>query len=730
MKKVISVIAMLAILAGIMSTGPISASADNNIELKEALEIAKAAFNFDTTNYDFNSSYSETQYGKKLWYLNWYLKTGSGSSINITVDAANKEIVNMYQWENAPAPTNIIPKHTKEEALKVAEELASRLHPVKFKEARLIDEYRNNLFRPYNNDLYNFSFIRKINGIDFPDNFIRIEVDKNTLKVRSFNLDWDTVIPIPDSKKAISTEAAKKIYEEELGIELAYQLIYPDMNKDPELILVYNQKYSDRPIDAITGEIVTQPYYNAMKEMAAGGGGFYDQAGYVPTPQEQKVIDNAEKYISREKAVEILKKYVPVDSSYKMNDSSLYGGQKMEDAAWSFSWSFNDKEKNTYSYIYGTVDAVTGEVKSFSISSSENEFKSNGVPKYTKEQCRKIAEDFLKNIQPAKFSTSEYREQNYEIYGDPKNIPSYSMNYIRRENGISVPFNNLSATVSTYTGKVTSFYMNWQNLDFPEAKGIISMSDAYGKLYKKHDLALKYARMHNYERFNESTVIKLIYMLDDYYGMIDAKSGQFIDYNGNPVKDDNKITFTDIDGHKYENDIKLLAELGIIDSDESKFDPDSKISQKYFVKLLMKATQPDYYPIPYAASDSEYDRYYDMAIMQNILAKKDKNPEASVTRMEASKMTIKALGVGFVADLGSIFNLNFSDASNITSENKGYAAIATALGIVDVTDGSFGPNHELTKAEAANLLIGYLKVEKTPKDSQVLEIQAVMPIAK
>ena len=48
MKKVISFIAMLAILAGIMSTGPISASADNNIELKEALEIAKAAFNFDT----------------------------------------------------------------------------------------------------------------------------------------------------------------------------------------------------------------------------------------------------------------------------------------------------------------------------------------------------------------------------------------------------------------------------------------------------------------------------------------------------------------------------------------------------------------------------------------------------------------------------------------------------------------------------------------------------------
>lgn len=732
MKRIISIITLTAILASLMLTGPVSAADDNKLELKNAIEIAKTAFNFDAANHDFNSSYSETKYGRKLWYLNWNSTLGSGSSISVTVDAATGEIVNMNHWENNTVPAKKIPKYTREEALKTAEELAKRLHPDKFKETELMDEYQNNLYRPiYNNDIYSFYFMRKVDGIDFQDNGIQIQVDKNTLKVRSFSLEWDTVIPIPDSKKAIKVDAAKKIYAEKLGLELAYQMIYPNISGDPKLILVYTQKNANNPIDAITGEIITQSYYGPMNEMQKQYAMSADRGGYVPTPQEQKVIDDSSKYISKEKAIEILKKYVTVDSKFNMDNSSLYGGQSIESAAWNFSWSYTDTESNTYNYIYGAVDAVTGEVKNFGISSSENEYKPNSTPKYTKEQSKEIAEKFLNEIQPLKFMSSEYREQYYETYTKLQNVPSYNLNYIRKENGISVPFNSLNVTVSAYTGKVTGFNMNWQDLEFSDAKGVISLEDAYKTLYAKHDLMLKYIRIYNYDKYNESMIIKLAYMLDNFYGMIDAKSGQFIDYNGKPVVDANKVTFTDIASHKYEKDIKLLVELGIIDSTEAKFNPDAKVLQKDFVKLLMKATQPEYYPVPYAASgSSEYDRYYENAIMQNILAKKDKNSDASVTRIEASRMMVKALGIGFVADIGSIFNLNVKDAAIITIENKGYAAIAAALELVDTTEGSFNPNLELTNAETAGMLIKYLMVEKTPKDSQASEATAIMPLMK
>jgi hypothetical protein len=734
MKRILSIITLTALLFGILLTGPVSAAEGNTIELAKAIEIAKTAFKFDAANHDFNNSYSETNNGKKLWYLNWNSRQGNGSSMSITVDASTGEIVNMNQWENVTVPAKRIPKHTREEALKLAEELIKRLHPNKFKELELLEEYQNNIYTPYYiNDAYSIYFMRKINGIDFQDNGIQLQIDKNTLKVKSFNLEWDTAITIPNSDKAIKEDSAKKLYAEKLGLELAYQLIYPTPAGEPKLILVYTQKNSNNPIDAITGEIITQPYYGPMYGMQ----GKYDLGGSAasvnsaPTPQEQKVIDVSSKYISKETALELLKKYLSIDSRYKMNNSSLYGGQGTESATWSFSWNYSNKEKNTYSNIYGTVDAITGEVKSFNINNSEDEYKANATPKYTKEQCREIAEEFLSGIQPAKFKTSEYREQYYETYGNLQNVHNYNMSYIRKENGISAPFNNLSATVSTYTGKVTNFYMNWNNLNFPDAKGVISLEDAYKTLYAKHDLMLKYIRIYNYNNNNENMVIKLAYLLDNFYGMIDAKNGQFIDFNGNPIKETKKVSFTDIAGHKYENSIKLLVELGILDSTESKFNPDSKILQKDFVKLLMKATQPEYYPLPYAAGDSsEYDRYYENAILQNILAKKDKRPDASVTRINASKMMIKALGIGFVADLGNIFKLDVKDAASITAEDKGYASIAAALGLADITSGSFVPSLELTRAETADMLIEYLKVEKAPKDSQISEPAVEIPIRK
>ncbi|HYF82389.1 MAG TPA: YcdB/YcdC domain-containing protein [Clostridia bacterium] len=734
MKRIISIITLTALIFGVLLAGPVSAAEDSKLELKKAIDIAKTTFNIDTTSLDFNSSYSETKFGRKLWFLNWNSTLGSGSSINVTVDAATGEIINMSKWENYAVPTKKIPKYTREEAQKVATELVKKLHPDKFNNTELMDEYQNNLFRPvYNNDIYSFFFMRKVDGIDFQDNGMQVQIDKNTLKVRHFSLEWDTVIPIPDSKKAINVGAAKKINAEKLGLELAYQMIYPNPPGNPKLILVYSQKNSSNPIDAITGEIITQPYYGSMYAMqekyALGGDG--GRFASVPTPQEQKVIDDSSKYISKEKAIEALKKYVSVDSKFNMDNSSLYGGQSIESAVWNFSWSYTDKTNNAYYYIYGAVDAVTGEVKNFNISSSENGAKPNSTPKYTKEQCNEIAKKFLQEIQPVKFKNSEYREQYMDAYMKLQNTASYNMNFIRKENGVSAPFNNLNVTVSAYTGKVIGFNMMWNNLEFPDAKGVISLEDAYKTLYAKHDLMLKYIRIYDYNRYNESMMIKLAYMLDNFNGMIDAKSGQFIDYSGKPIIEANKAAFTDIAGHKFEKDIKLLVELGVLDSTESKFDPDTKILQKDFVKLLMKATQPEYYPIPYATADSsEYDRYYENAIAQNILTKKDKNPEACVTRMDASKMMVKALGVGFLADLGNMFVSNLKDANTIPTKNIGYVSIADTLGLVDTADGNFKPNLELTKADTAGMLIKYLTVEKTPLDSQVSENPAIVPLKK
>lgn len=713
MKRTISVILLLSMLFCMMFSGPVSAENNKKVDLKDAIEIAKKSFEIDTADYDFNSNYSESNQGKKLWYLYWNSKKNGNTGISATIDADTGEIVNMYKWDYNAVTMGRIPKYSEDAALKAAESLAKKLAPEKFGQTVLHDLDSNSPYRPYySSDVYSFYFVRKIDGIDFQDNGITVNVDKNSLDVRYYSMEWDNDIPSIKGLNTISSSEARKLFEEKLGMELSYHMIYTEPSSEPKLMLVYSFKNGNRPIDAFTGEIIKNSYRVPMYADKEGLGlGAGDDSVYAPTPEEQKAIDDAGKYITEQEAIAAIKEYVTIDGKYKLEHKSLNAYNKYDNADWSFSWSYSDKTINKYCSIYASVDAVTGEIKNFNIYDSENETKKPGVAKYNMEQSRKIAEEFLSEIQPEKFKTSEYRELYYDYIVKAEDVVNYNFNYIRMVNGIAFPSNTLSVTVNAYTGKVTNYSVNWKDMMFPEAKDVISLEDAYRLLYAKHDMELKYTRFYDYDNAANNMSVKLVYMLDNPFGMIDAKTGQFVDSNGKPVRDAKKQDFIDIKGHKHEADIQLLQQMNIINSVSDKFNPDDSILQKDFIVMLLRSAYPEYS----GENDTDYERYYELAIRRNIITEKDKHPDASVTKLEASKMIVNALELGYIADLGSIFHLDVKDVSFIASENKGYAAIAVGLGLVDTAGGQFNPDAKLTRGETAAMLVKFLKIEKTPK---------------
>ncbi len=720
MKRIISILTLAALLFSLAFAGPVSAAANPKTDLKQAIEIAKATFNIDSKNYDFNSNYSEAPNGQKLWNLSWNANNpNGGNGINVTIDADTGEIVNMSLWEPYTGPASRIPKHAKSDALKAAEALAMKLQPEKFKQSRLYESTQDRVLRyNYYSDVYSFYFVRQINGIDYQDNGITVNVDKNTLKVKYFGVNWDNSA-FPDAKKALPKEQAIRIFEDKLGLELAYYYAYPQSQKDKKPILVYTFKNGSRPIDAFTGELLNNWYGGPMydKEMMGRGG---DAAAneVALTPQEQKVIDDAGSYISKEQAIESLKKFVTVTDSYKLINANLFAGYMNENAAWNFGWDMADKEKNLYSYISGSVDAVTGEVRSFYISDNQMEFGKGETPKYTKEQCKEISDKFLAQFHPEKAKSSEYRDNVYDYMGMPEKPVSHNFNYIRKVNGVSAPFNSLNVTVNTRTGAVMGFNMNWNNMAFPEAKDVISLEQAYKILYTKSDLVLKYIKQYDYRNYNDSTT-RLAYLLNDFYGMLDARTGAQIDYNGDPVIETKEVAFSDIKGHAAESDIKLLVEMAILESTEENFRPNDSMLQKDFIKLLMRAIQPVYYPVYMTEKSSEYDNYYNQAIQQRIISEADKKPDAAVTRQEAAKMLVKALGVGFVADLSNIYTISFKDVAAVQPSYKGYIAIASELGLIQAADGCINPVNPVTRGDAASMLIKMMKVDTTQGNESV-----------
>lgn len=714
MKKIISLVLAMTLVFGTVSTiFADTAQTNGKISLEKAIQIAREAFDFNTEGFDFNQNYYENSEGTKQWYLSWNSRS-NGDNMNIHVDADTGDILSMYQWKNEYSTPTKLPKYKYEEALKAAELLIKKLQPERYKDMELFDNSDYESRYIYDSNTYNFYFIRKVDNIDFQGDGVNIAIDKNTLEVYSYNFNWSK-IALPDASKAISIDKAKAIFKEKNGIELAYIIKYDQKTKKNTAKLVYTLKNGNRPIDAITGELINQGYYT-IYDTSGAGNAVAKEAAVVLTPEENREVENNKKYLKKEKAIEIAKKYVKINDKHNLETASLYSNYDGSSANWSFSWSYNIPDKKEYSYVNISLDAVTGEVISLSsYDSNQDNLANNGSPKYNMEKSKELAETFLNAIVPEKFSQTEYRPNPYQ-YNEVDKPINYSFNFIRMVNGIACPGNYLNVTVNTYTGEITNYYSLWTDTEFPKPDNALTLEAAYEALYKNVEFDLNYINYYDYSlKYPNNKVIKLVYSFDSFSGMLDPRTGQLLDYNGEVIKNKEDNMFEDIKGHWAENDIITLLEAGIIKADVKAFAPDENIKQKDFIRILINSLQPSYRILPYesGAAEEEYTDYYKQAISRKIITEKEKSPDSEVTRAQAAKMLVKAMDLGYLADKSDIFTLDYSDKDSVSKELKGYVAIATGLKIMSGKgDGRFAPNDNLTKAETAATIVKFLKVEK------------------
>ena len=719
MKKVFSLIITAVMLVGILN--PIKANAEikTNISLEKAITIAKENFNLTTEGYKLNYQYQENQYGKNLWSLSWNKEKEPSSNINVSVDSDTGDVISMNRWDSSTIIPSKIPAYSKEQALKEAQEIAKKIQPINFQQTKLYENTKYGI-EPYytSQDSYSFKFIRIVNGIQMQDNGITITLDKNTLQIKSYAFDWDKG-PFPDTAKAMTLDDAKKIFGEKLGIELSYRLIYDYTKKTETPILVYALKDSNKPIDALTGEIIENSYriYNdlAKSENSASP----QSPGSSMTPEEQSTVDSNSKLISKDTAIEIVKKYVKQANSFQLENANLYTNEVRKTASWYISWSKDNGKDKSKDYLSAEVNAQTSELISFSLSGDE--FYSNGEiePRFTEAQSKDIAEKFIRSQQAEKFAATEYRENKQVNINVEKYPTNYSFSYINKQNGALCPFNNFNVMVNPQTGEIQSYRMEWVDVKLPSTDGAMTLENAYKALYSNLDFSMQYIRKIDYSKGSNSvSEIKLAYVLENFSGMIASNNGAVLDYSGKPVKESKKIEFSDIKGNSAEKDIQLLIDMGILDDVSGKFNASSELLQKDFVKMIVRAIEP--YAYTYSTytdvSNDEYDNYYKIAIERKIISEKEKLPNAQISRQIAAKMLVRALNVGFVGDLSNIYTLSFKDAKLVGKQYKGYAAIASELGMIVPQSGNFNPTRHVLRGEAATMVVNFLKVDVNIKE--------------
>lgn len=176
----------------------------------------------------------------------------------------------------------------------------------------------------------------------------------------------------------------------------------------------------------------------------------------------------AQPAISAQKATEIAKSIItlPEDIKNFRSNYSEYQGR----GTWELNW------ETANGNISVNVDAVNGEINQFyQYDDLLNE--TSLLPSVSKEAAIKKANEFLARAVPSKYQFLKYMAQdNYEITRYNQN---YTITYQRIVNNIPYLQNFAYINVSSQTGEIINYNLNWDyNMTFPATTGIIANEKA------------------------------------------------------------------------------------------------------------------------------------------------------------------------------------------------------------------------------------------------------------
>lgn len=745
MKKGIGLILTVAIVlnsAGVAVLADPGRTSAEEVKLKEAgksapqdlervIKAVKSKIDIPAEYTEFSSNINSGNFGT-TWRFQWSSKQDemlkSGGSIEVMADSrGNITSYNHYKYDRNSEYKRRLPKITKNQALEAARRFVNYVSP-DIAEQLSFEGGIDNSNIEFTGD-YRFNFYRAVNKIPFYDNSASILVNGQTGEVSNFYISWTEDLKFDDPSKALSLEQAEKIFKEDIGLVLKYKKEYSDeknrvyMEYSPSLI---GENFS---IDALTGELVSDSSriflysYETRMKYALYEKGLYGNTGEVRlTDQEAEEARRMGTFMTVEQAENKVREMaeIGINEEYKLNSYSI---NKQGDSRYIFRMEFMRQMSETdlgmgipdeklkiliasgelRENLSVVLDAESGELISVN-SYAYSPYGSKGSEKaLTREELGKIADGFLE-----KYKAEKFARVNLQETGDTDG----RFVYCRTENGVLFQDNNIIINFDSATGKIKEYYEVWDDIELTPAEGVIGLDKAYEIFFAESGLQLKYINVQIPENTDGSVPVqsgKLVYSFNNIRpAHIDAKSGVLINwFESKPYKEQEKVVFDDIEQHTSKEQIKALAEIGILQGGGS-FNPDSPVSQK---ELLAMISSIKGYTIERMSmtGQKELDGFYRTLINDGILDADERNPDGSVTREKAVKYLLRSAGYKNFAEMKGIFDCPFKDKEQISPGLIGYVTIAKALDITPGEGEYFEPGKEMTKAEAVVMIYDYMK---------------------
>lgn len=742
MKRKIAVLLAFMMLFTSIFAVPGLAADDKGLDkgLEDAIKAAKSKISvpesYDKFNYDINTNGT-----KKVWQLSWSSSDTSymgGNSLSIGIDEKGN-IVN-YNCYKPTIGWSRLPKISKKDALAKAQDFIKKVYPEILDKVKYLDISQNSQFEPG----FNFTFVRYVNGIPYYNNTVNVNINGQNTEIENYNCNFDDELAFPSSDKIISLEEAKKIFRQNIKMNLIYRSTYENEKQTiylayiPEVDTVTSATYG---IDAISGQKVAVInnsyipglYYNRAYDMMGGLGFSKSSEKEELKSGEIKAIEEVSKIMKKEDAEKIIRgiKELGLTDEFKVANASVskdWGNS--ENFTWNLNFQKSRKEDMGFDAINVAINGKTGELIRFDTNISGMD---NKEPVYDQKAVKEAVEKFLKEYLADKFSQTVYDDRNtmYLKYNPSSEKQRfYNFVYTRVVNGIKFEENSMNVSFDAATGKITSFYKNWSEVEFPSLNGVINGEQAYDKLFDKVGLELQYSAVVPVNKEGAIDPVKMKEMYYKYGGwmpqsgdfkpdirlvfmpgtkipaVFDAFTGEVLGNDGKPYKEVKPVEYSDIKGNYAEKHITTLAENGISLSG-SEFRPDEKITQKDFFLLISKGML-SYDMSINGDTEKGIENLYKQLIAAGVVKEEEKNPTAYVTREDSVKFVLRALKYDKIAALKDIFKCPFKDVAKINPDLVGYVTIASGLKIINGYNGYFSPREDLTRSQAAVLIYNYV----------------------
>ncbi|MHB8064973.1 MAG: YcdB/YcdC domain-containing protein, partial [Ruminiclostridium sp.] len=459
------------------------------ISKEEAIKIVKA-FKF-LEGYDMSNISLDNNRGSSgpVWRMNLYtIQYSSDASVSISADTG--ELVEYYSYQQQYSKKNIV-TISKKKAREIADKFLADYIKTDTKSLEFIPN-QNTYERTggiYEIPQYDFTYALKINGIITSDANYNISINAVNGNITNFyspNTNSEEIkYPSKDGIKDLGQ--LKDKYISLLNLQLQYMTSYGIDNK-PGISLVYTPSISGL-LDAKTNEIVEDYIYDST-------GSTSQSIKYAPIIPDIK-IENKE--ITEENAEVIFKNVKAyfenlIGIKFENNNTNMSINLNAADKEIHKNYQFRDGNENYR--LSMSLNLSTGNITNLSFNqyfTDVNKVKQREVlEKVNYKAAKEISDEIIKNLFVKQYGT--YSDNNQEPDSSKEFVklqPEHSFQYIRYENEIPAD-NAISVSINKETGKLSRIYMNWSDIDFPEADKVISAEAAKDAYLKDTVFGLEY----------------------------------------------------------------------------------------------------------------------------------------------------------------------------------------------------------------------------------------------